>query len=37
MKEEAVMMDFLMLAALAVGFLLVKCFAGWCVHEVEKK
>lgn len=31
------MMDFLMLATLAVSFLLVRLFAGWCVHEVEKK
>ncbi len=31
------MMDVLMLAALAISFLLVKCFTEWCVHEVEKK
>ena len=31
------MMDVLMLAALAVGFLLVKFFADWCAHEAEKK
>ena len=31
------MMDFLMLAALAVSFLLVKWFADWCVYEIEKK
>lgn len=31
------MMDFLMLATLAVSFLLTKWFADWCVHEIEKK
>ena len=29
-------MDFLMLGILAVCFLLVKLFAGWCGHQVEK-
>ncbi len=30
------MMDFLMLAALAVSFWLVKLFADWCAHRIEK-
>lgn len=30
------MLDFLMLVMLVVSFLLVKWFADWCVHRVEK-
>lgn len=31
------MTDLMMLGMLVVSFLLVKCFADWCVHQVEKK
>lgn len=29
-------MDFLMVGTLAVCFLIIKLFADWCEHQVEK-
>ncbi len=29
-------MDFLMIGILAISYLLIKLFADWCEHQVEK-